>query len=204
MMGRAVAAPNVPGAAATPELTPEAEPEPDGGQAAAGETEPGEDAAAPQVEQSKVGEVAVIRPEISATTLEAAQSLTPQGAAASLAGQREYPRRFARRLDSACLDLVRERSDRGVIEAAPAAHPTALLPGADQGRAVETEGWPRRRFRLAPGLGLKAAHRGRSVLPIRNLSMACAAWRPSRIAQTTSDWPRRISPAANTFEREVR
>jgi hypothetical protein len=39
---------------------------------------------APQVQQNKVGEVDVIRPAISATTLEAAQSLTPQGAAASL------------------------------------------------------------------------------------------------------------------------
>ena len=29
--------------------------------------------------------------------------------------------------------------------------------------------------------------------------MACAAWRPSRIAHTTSDCPRRMSPAANTF-----
>ena len=29
--------------------------------------------------------------------------------------------------------------------------------------------------------------------------MAWAHWRPSRIAHTTSDWPRRMSPAANTF-----
>jgi hypothetical protein len=49
-----------------------------------------------------------------------------------------------------------------------------------------------------------STQRGRSVFPIRNLSMACAAWRPSRMAQTTSDWPRRMSPAANTFGREVR
>src|SRR5690554_7443884 len=45
--------------------------------------------------------------------------------------------------------------------------------------------------------------RGSSVVPIRNLSTACAAWRPSRIAQMTSDWPRRMSPAANTFGTEV-
>ncbi len=90
MMGRAVAAPNVPGAAATPEVTPQAEPEAEADQAAAGEAEPGEDAA-PQVEQSKVGEVALIRPEISATTLEAAQSLTPQGAAASLPDSENIP-----------------------------------------------------------------------------------------------------------------
>ena len=46
-------------------------------------------------------------------------------------------------------------------------------------------------------------HRGSAVAPIRNLSMAWAHWRPSRIAQTTSDWPRRMSPAANTFGSEV-
>ena len=40
---------------------------------------------APQVQQSRVGEVDVFRPVISATTLEAAQNLTPRGAAASLA-----------------------------------------------------------------------------------------------------------------------
>jgi hypothetical protein len=39
--------------------------------------------------------------------------------------------------------------------------------------------------------------------PIRNVSTACAAWRPSRIAQTTSDWPRRMSPQANTLDCEV-
>src|SRR5262249_36786395 len=35
-------------------------------------------------------------------------------------------------------------------------------------------------------------YRGSVVEPIRNLSTACAAWRPSRIAHTTSDWPRRM------------
>src|SRR5262249_532583 len=54
------------------------------GEAAAGEgeaTEPGSRA----IKQSRVGEVDVIRPEISQTTLDAAQNMTPQGAAASLA-----------------------------------------------------------------------------------------------------------------------
>ena len=45
---------------------------------------------------------------------------------------------------------------------------------------------------------------GSSVRPISALSMACAACRPSRIAHTTSDCPRRISPAANTLGRDVR
>src|SRR5690606_34052675 len=34
-------------------------------------------------------------------------------------------------------------------------------------------------------------HRGSLVSPIRYSSMAAAHWRPSRMAQTTSDWPRR-------------
>jgi hypothetical protein len=46
-------------------------------------------------------------------------------------------------------------------------------------------------------------HRGRFVAPIKNLSIDCAQRRPSRMAQTTSDWPRRMSPAENTFGREV-
>ncbi len=46
--------------------------------------------------------------------------------------------------------------------------------------------------------------RGRSLAPIRNSSTARAAWRPSRIAHTTSDCPRRMSPAAKIFSRLVR
>src|SRR5690606_31833841 len=44
-----------------------------------------------------------------------------------------------------------------------------------------------------------ASYRGRSVQPMRNSSTARAHCRPSRIAQTTSDCPRRMSPAANTL-----
>src|SRR5262249_28342916 len=36
------------------------------------------------------------------------------------------------------------------------------------------------------------AYRGSTVSPMRCSSIARAHWRPSRIAQTTSDWPRRI------------
>ncbi len=46
-------------------------------------------------------------------------------------------------------------------------------------------------------------YRGRSDAPIRTSSTARAACRPSRIAQTTSDWPRRMSPAAKTLGIEV-
>ena len=58
--------PDQPQAAATPELGPNGEP------------------ATPQMQQSTIGEVDVVRPVISDTTLQAAQTLTPQGAAASM------------------------------------------------------------------------------------------------------------------------
>ena len=48
------------------------------------------------------------------------------------------------------------------------------------------------------------SQRGSRLDPIRNSSMARAHCRPSRIAHTTSDWPRRMSPAANNFGAEVR
>lgn len=41
------------------------------------------------------------------------------------------------------------------------------------------------------------------VSPIRYLSMPRAALRPSEIAHTTNDWPRRMSPAAKTPGTEV-
>jgi hypothetical protein len=44
----------------------------------------GEPAAGPQMQQSRVGEVNVVRPAISDTTLQAAQNMTPQGAAAAI------------------------------------------------------------------------------------------------------------------------
>jgi hypothetical protein len=47
------------------------------------------------------------------------------------------------------------------------------------------------------------AYRGKSVAPIKNRSIDWAHNRPSRIAQTTSDWPRRMSPAEKTFGSEV-
>ena len=53
-------------------------------------------------------------------------------------------------------------------------------------------------------LAMTGRHRGSVLVPIRNSSTARAHWRPSRIAHTTSDWPRRMSPAANTLSTEVR
>jgi hypothetical protein len=52
-------------------------------QAAGAPAQNGE-ALAPQMQQSQVGEVNVVRPVISDTTLQAAQAMTPQGAAASV------------------------------------------------------------------------------------------------------------------------
>lgn len=47
------------------------------------------------------------------------------------------------------------------------------------------------------------AYRGRTVEPIKASSIERAAWRPSRIAQTTSDCPRRTSPAVQSLSTEV-
>src|SRR4029077_1688410 len=66
--------------------------------------------------------------------------------------QREHLERPPRRLDRARLDLGGERSVGGLVEAAPAARPAALLPGSDQGRAAQAQGRPRRRFHLAAQL----------------------------------------------------
>jgi hypothetical protein len=61
-----------------------------------------------------------------------------------------------------------------------------------------------------PGLQTRAVdsdetfdQRGSTDEPIRNSSTARAHCRPSRIAHTTSDWPRRMSPAVNTFGTDV-
>ena len=43
----------------------------------------------------------------------------------------------------------------------------------------------------------------RRVLPIKNWSTADAAFRPSEMAQTTRDWPRRMSPAEKMPGTEV-
>ena len=53
-------------------------------------------------------------------------------------------------------------------------------------------------LRPAPEHDFPSSYRGRSVAPIRCRSMARAHCLPSRMAQTTRLWPRRMSPAANT------
>jgi hypothetical protein len=54
---------------------------------------------------------------------------------------------------------------------------------------------------LAPGpsrAGRPRSYLGKSVRPISHSSTARAHWRPSRMAHTTSDCPRRMSPALKT------
>ena len=61
------------------------------------------------------------------------------------------------------------------------------------------QGWTMDVERLKKGHQMAcSSQRGSWLLPMRKASTARAAWRPSRIAQTMSDWPRRMSPAANT------
>ncbi len=66
---------------------------------------------------------------------------------------------------------------------------------ADLGLPPDTARRARRRTR---------PQRGSVVSPIRYWSTPRAHWRPSRIAHTTSDWPRRASPQAKTLSRLAR
>jgi hypothetical protein len=81
--------------------------------------------------------------------------------------------------------------------------------GSPKGSAGEAGPMPprplrtRRARRQTPDV-VAPFHRGKRLAPIRNSSTARAHCRPSRIAQTTSDWPRRMSPAANSLGTEVR
>ena len=61
-----------------------------------------------------------------------------------------------------------------------------------------------RAARAARAGGAGRAQRGSVLLPIKLASTSRAACRPSRIAQTTRLWPRRMSPAANTLATLVR
>ncbi len=83
--------------------------------------------------------------------------------------------------------------------------------GSPRGSAGEAGPVPPRPLRTQPttysgrnGGGAEPLYRGKRLAPIRNSSIARAHCRPSRIAQTTSDWPRRMSPAANSFGTVVR
>lgn len=83
---------------------------------------------------------------------------------------------------------LRDPCDARAAERSRIKKPGALM----DARFVETTLW---RTTLA--------QRGSSELPVRYASTERAHCRPSRIAQTTSDWPRRMSPAANTLSTDV-
>ena len=80
VMGRVVS----PGKTSPSEGQTEEATEPAQAEAPAGADGEAAEPAPPAIEQSKVGEVDVVRPAISQTTLDAAQNMTPQGAASSL------------------------------------------------------------------------------------------------------------------------
>ena len=86
VMGREVSpGKTVPPSGEASEAPAEGASEPAQAEAPAGAEGEAAEPAPPAIQQSKVGEVDVIRPAISQTTLDAAQNMTPQGAAASLA-----------------------------------------------------------------------------------------------------------------------
>lgn len=92
-----------------------------------------------------------------------------------------------------------QATTRRVGEGAEQARPGHDGSGAGSGAILPEPARARR-----PGPPAGAYLRGRMLSPVRWMSMAWAAWRPSRMAHTISDWPRRMSPAANTCGSEVR
>src|SRR6185312_4891188 len=87
------------------------------------------------------------------------------------------------------------RVDQGEAEEGDAGN--AVAGGKDWRRRCGDD--RQRQHRCPEGRHAGPPYRGRSERPIRNSSTARAHWRPSRIAQTTSDWPRLVSPAAKTL-----
>ena len=113
-------------------------------------------------------------------------------------GQRTRPKARARSTPRANPNNVSARGRRRNRRQRPKPQPAAAAPAAPDQADQRI-----RSALFSAGSCPLSRQRGSSVDPIRNLSTACAAWRPSRIAQTTSDCPRRMSPAANTFGIEV-
>jgi hypothetical protein len=97
------------------------------------------------------------------------------------------------------------RPDRAGDGAGPGARrPAAAGSAPAAGMARPSAGLLRPAARLLRVVQVNPdGQRGSVDDPIRKVSIALAHWRPSRIAHTTSDCPRRMSPAANTFGTEV-
>ena len=119
----------------------------------------------------------------------------PAGPTISAGPILEFSTKANTRRDVFSLPLV-GRARVGV--SAPSLHRLALTPPPPTPPHKGEEGT------LRDHLFSPRSYAGRMLEPIRKMSMERAAWRPSRIAQTTRDWPRRMSPATKTFSLEVR
>ena len=123
--------------------------------------------------------------------------------------RRRSPRRLRRGRSEGRVDVARLEEDHRPQPAADRAAAAQSPPRQEQPQLRQLRWWRFGGLASAerPLISVELAprdQRGSDVVPIRNLSIAWAHWRPSRIAHTTSDWPRRMSPAANTFDSVVR
>ena len=105
----------------------------------------------PQLQESSVGDVSLVRPAID-QTLQAAQGLTPQGSRRGDARGRDDHERAQQRLDRRRHHLLGHRPVARLFAAAAAALAAALLQGSHQGRAAQAQGRQGRRLRLAARL----------------------------------------------------
>src|ERR1700730_13593291 len=113
----------------------------------------------------------------------------------------EEPRRQVRQIDD--LSLVERSKSRNAIsgEGQRSARPLTRKISPLRSEIFRP---PQGRGGLAPFAlplrpwrkDLAGRYLGSSLEPMRLVSTARAHWRPSRMAQTTSDWPRRASPQA--------
>jgi hypothetical protein len=81
-----------------------------------------------------------------------------------------------------------------------------IVLSGDENGEVHTEGFRQVLFQNKRDWGLFGDVTYENFLgdhPFNHASAASAAFRPSAMAQTTSDWPRRASPAAKTPGIEV-
>ena len=92
---------------------------------------------------------------------------------------------------------LRKKLADGLRTAATTSRPSGAAAMCCASPPPPTTASPRSSFAREAGEGeVTAAARSRPSAPCRPRA---AHWRPSRIAQTTSDWPRRMSPQAKTL-----
>ena len=110
---------------------------------------------------------------------------------------RERQPQHPRRREAHCLGWETRGCDVGK---SPVTHCHCALRRPRHGRRrAASVARPRQLARAGEHRAARIDQRGRVVEPIRCRSTARAHCLPSRIAQTTSDCPRRMSPAANTL-----